>query len=287
MNKKDITIVLVSFFSFSHLKRIANELKNHKIIIVENSRDIRVIKYFKNKKNINIIFPKKNLGYGAGNNLAIKKSETLYNLILNPDTNFKRSDIKKLKEYALKLRNFGIIFPRINQKIPSNPFDNNLKKVQNVNYKFVGYGYIAGCAMLINKEKFQNGKIFDERFFLYKEETDLIKRCNDNKIECFMLRDVLINHIGTDSLDTKKISSLESNAFRHWHWSWSNFYFYKKHFGFIFAIIKFLRPFLSAIIKSNVYLLMNHQKYRIYKARYSGFLNSMLNKKSNHRMKFN
>ena len=40
--------------------------------------------------------------------------------------------------------------------------------------------------------------------FLYKEETDLIKRCNDNKIECFMLRDVLINHIGTDSLDTKK-----------------------------------------------------------------------------------
>jgi len=68
MDRSKLTIVLVSYFSFNNLKRISKELKKYQILIIENSRDRLVQKYFYKKKNIEVIFPKKNLGYGEGNN---------------------------------------------------------------------------------------------------------------------------------------------------------------------------------------------------------------------------
>jgi len=68
MDRK-LTIILVSYFSFNHLKRVTKQLKKYKFIIIENSQEKLVKNYFKKKKNIKVIFPKKNLGYGQGNNL--------------------------------------------------------------------------------------------------------------------------------------------------------------------------------------------------------------------------
>jgi hypothetical protein len=59
MDRSKLTIVLVSYFSFNNLKRISKELKKYQILIIENSRDRLVQKYFYKKKNIEVIFPKK------------------------------------------------------------------------------------------------------------------------------------------------------------------------------------------------------------------------------------
>jgi len=50
MDRSKLTIVLVSYFSFNNLKRISKELKKYQILIIENSRDRLVQKYFYKKK---------------------------------------------------------------------------------------------------------------------------------------------------------------------------------------------------------------------------------------------
>jgi len=286
MDRKDITIILVSYFSFLHLKRIAKIFDKNNIIIIENSKDLKVKTYFKNRKNINVIFPKKNLGYGAGNNLGIKLSKSPYCLILNPDTLFKYKDFKKLEKYITEIYDFGLLLPRLKNSKSINAFNDTNDKIIKANYKFIGLDYASGCAMLINKKKFKKNCIFDPKIFLYKEETDLIKRCEFKNINCFLLKDITVKHFGTSSIKNKKISSVESEKFRNWHWMWSNFYFYKKHYGLTYSLIKFSRSFISAIIKLSFYSLSNNQKFEIYWARFNGLLCSMLNKNSNYRINY-
>jgi len=284
MDRKKITIILVSYFSFLHLKRISKILDKNNIIIIENSLDIRVKNYFKDKKNINVVFPKKNLGYGSGNNLGIKLSKNNYCLILNPDTLFNYKNLKKLQKHLNIINDFGILLPRLDNSKSINAFMTSKNKIVEADYKFIGLDYASGCAMLINKKKFKNKDIFDEKIFLYKEETDLIKRCQAKNISCFLLKDVTVKHFGSSSLNDKKISSLDSEKFRNWHWMWSNFYFYKKHYGFIYSLLKFSRSLLSAMIKFSIYSLINKKKSMIYFARLEGLLYSILNKSASYRM---
>ena len=52
----------------------------------------------------------------------------------------------------------------------------------------------------------------------------------------------------------------EMEKSRNWHWMWSTFYFHKKHYGYIIALIKILPKFLSALLKTiffKIVLLLN------------------------------
>ena len=64
---------------------------------------------------------------------------------------------------------------------------------------------------------------------------------------------------------------------------WSKFYFYKKHFGISSAYKKTLKHFVSAIFKFIIFYLIRNKKYRIYKERLDGLINSYLGKPSSRR----
>ena len=57
--------------------------------------------------------PDANLGYGAANNLGIKKVKTKYLLILNPDTILLKDTLEQLLYHAKKIENFAILGPKI------------------------------------------------------------------------------------------------------------------------------------------------------------------------------
>ena len=65
-----------------------------------------------------------------------------------------------------------------------------------------------------------------------------------------------------------------------------HFYFHKKHYGYLTAIIKILPKLSSSLIKFIIFLI-TFQKYKseIYKHRLSGIINSVLLKKSWYRPK--
>lgn len=283
MDRINITIILVSFYSLSHIKRISKVLKNIPIIVIENSRQNNVKKYFRNKKNIKVIIPKKNLGYGAGNNLGIKLAKSKYCLILNPDTNFDIKNFKALKSYIKKINDFGLLLPRLQNNLSKKYFSNHFNDFIKVDYKCIGNSYASGCCMLINKKYFSKQKPFDERIFLYKEETDLIKRLNQKKIDTYLLKECTVKHFGSTSHPAK--INYEVEIVRNWHWVWSNVYFYKKHFGFFYALKKFSRSLISAFIKFIIFAPINNKKSKIYYARFHGIMTSLLGKNSSYRMK--
>jgi len=285
MDRNKLTIILVSYFSFNHLKRILKDLKKYQILIIENSRDKLVQKYFCKKKNIKVIFPKKNLGYGEGNNLGIALAKTDYCLILNPDTSFKEKNIQSLLYYAKKIKNFGILFPRLKNNASKEFFKKKKLDFVKVNYKCIGQNLASGCCMLISKEKLKKKKlIFDNNIFLYQEETDLIKNCNQRKIDTFLLKYSEVIHFGSKSIEKGKVSEFE--IFRNWHWMWSSFYFYKKHFGFNYALTKCLKKIVTFFLKKEIFFLLKNPRYKIYEARFNGLWSSIQNKPSDYRINF-
>jgi GT2 family glycosyltransferase len=283
--KKRFSIVIVAFKSEEILEKCLKHVhQNNNIIVIDNSNNLNYKKIIKKKyPKINYITSKKNLGYGTANNIGIKKSKNTDVLILNPDAIITKKNYKMLENYINKIKNYGILLPLIQNKKLETILKKKINKPQIANYKDIGKGYVSGCAMLINKKKLKNIHFFDEKIFLYKEETDLIKRCSDNNIKVYMLPKCYVKHIGTSSHNNSLNFQMELS--RNWHWMWSNFYFYKKNFSFLYAFIKMSKNDFSSTFKIILYIFMNKKKYLIYKHRLHGLVCSILNIKSYYRPK--
>ena len=213
-----------------------------------------------------------NLGYGAGNNLGLSKVLTNYALIVNPDVTLENDTIDNFFLTINSVKNFGIIAPISKDEIYTNfsiDNDKNLKEVESV----------KGFAMFLNMNNLKEIKFFDENFFLYFEEIDLCKRIRKNDIKIYIDPSIKVNHLGGTSHNSEINKTMELS--RNWHWMWSSFYYHKKHYGYINALLKMSPKLISSLIKFIFYLLI-FQKFKsdIYKQRFFGIINSVLLKKS-------
>ena len=274
MNDQDITVIITSFHSGEKIFNCIESInKDVKIIVVENSNDQELKEKIQSKyKNVDCILSEKNLGYGAGNNLGLSKVLTNYALIVNPDVTLEKDTIDNFFLTINNVKNFGIIAPISKDEIYTNfsiDNDKNLKEVESV----------KGFAMFLSMNNLKEIKFFDENFFLYFEEIDLCKRIRKNDIKIYIDPSIKVNHLGGTSHNSEINKTMELS--RNWHWMWSSFYYHKKHYGYIKALLKISPKLLSSLIKFIFYLLI-FQKFKsdIYKHRVFGIINSVLLKKS-------
>ena len=128
-------------------------------------------------------------------------------------------------------------------------------------------------------DQVKNFGFFDENFFIYLEEIDLCKRLRKANKKIFLDKKIIVNHLGGSSHD--KSINYQMELSRNWHWMWSTFYFNKKHYGYLFALISVSGKFFSAFAKVIFYsLILNNKKRKIYFQRLSGLFNSIIGKKS-------
>ena len=274
MNDQDITVIITSFHSGEKIFNCIESInKDVKIIVVENSNDQELKEKIQSKyKNVDCILSKENLGYGAGNNLGLSKVLTNYALIVNPDVTLENDTIDNFFLTIKNVKNFGIIAPISKDEIYTNfskDNDKNLKEVESV----------KGFAMFLSMNNLKEIKFFDENFFLYFEEIDLCKRIRKNDIKIYIDPSIKVNHLGGTSHNSEINKTMELS--RNWHWMWSSFYYHKKHYGYIKALLKISPKLVSSLIKFIFYLLI-FQKFKsdIYKHRVFGIINSVLLKKS-------
>ena len=222
---------------------------------------------------------------GAGNNLGIKNVNKDFALILNPDVTLENDSMNEVFIAANKIDNFGIIAPISNK----NKYPNYiLKKGHNFDpIKPFKVKSVDGYAMLLNLKrlkKINNFNFFDENFFLYLENEDLCKRLIENDEDIYVIPKSKINHLGGKAVDPKY--KIEIEYLRNWHWMWSKFYFNKKHYGYMIALVKIFKNLISAKIKFFYYLItLNTFKRKIYQMRLSGLISSMTGKNSDYRPK--
>ena len=243
--------------------------------------------------DLKIILSGINLGYGGGNNLGLSKVKTRYALILNPDVILTKNFFEEIQIYLDQQINFHIIGTKFkdDQTWKSSgsfsEFDKKikLKKKENSNHDSLEVvDWVIGSAMLINLEKFETRKLFDENIFLYFDEFDLCRRVRIIQGKIYSSKNLIVKHLGKKgSADSKY--PLEFEMLRNWHWMWSTFYYYRKHYSYLYAVNKTYGKLFRSIFNTLLFMiLLNKKKRTIYYARAFGIINAMLGKKSWYRI---
>lgn len=156
--------------------------------------------------NIVYIFNGKNLGFGGGHNIALRKameSGSKYHVILNPDVYFNKGAIPDLYDFMESNVNIGLTMPKVLypdgrlqplcRLLPNPamliirrflPFHKRLFAKLNMSHElhFSGYNkimdvpFLSGCFMFLRIDALSQVGLFDERIFLYTEDMDLSRR---------------------------------------------------------------------------------------------------------------
>lgn len=255
-----ITIIIVIYKSDPQkISRLLNIIKNkYKIIIIDNSENYDFSKINISKKTQ--ILRSKNIGNGAAINKAIKKCKTKYAIYTDLDVQTKKNFFENFLKKAKKISDFSVLVPNHGKFYKNKPI--------------MEYYFGEASVMFYNIKKLKKLKFFDENYFLYYEELDLLHRCKVKNYKCYMIPSLKIKHFRATSIynENNNIKCL-----RAWHYMWSMFYFYKKNFGFFSAVKKtylFLIKDLIMLIKLLTELNFKDMKIRFY--RLFGLLSSLI-----------
>ncbi|MDB9739484.1 glycosyltransferase [Candidatus Pelagibacter sp.] len=279
LSLNNLTFIIVTFKSDHIIHECIESLpKDSNIIIIENSNNQTFKKKLEAKySKINVI-TQENTGMGSANNRGIKSCKTDYAFVINPDVKFYENTMDELITLSSKYNNYSILAPiSDNLKYPNYKIKN--KKIKNNDPDFLSVESVDGYAMLINKNKFKDNIYFDENFFLYLENDDLCLRKKKENNNIYVVKKAKINHLG--GMSVSAVHDKEVEFSRNWHWMWSKFYFNKKHYGYLKALLISIPTLITSMIKFFYYFITyNKFKKKIYTMRFLGLLNSMLGKKS-------
>ena len=208
MPSKPIAAIIVNYHTEVHLLALLTHLSKEelidRIVVVDNSATFAPPKNF---KNLVVLCPQKNIGFGSAVNLAAEQVNTPYLLILNPDVRPLAGSIKALYT-AAKDTGAAVCGPRFfwdEKKFFRLPpaegtalfweIARNLASFLTPEAKLLSYywrtrqelfwlkntpfeePFLSGAALLLDRKQLP-GPVFDPRFFLYFEDTDLSLRLN-------------------------------------------------------------------------------------------------------------
>ena len=279
MDYSKITVVINTFKSEDKIYNCLDSINsNIKVIIIENSENVEFKKDIEKKySNSKCYLSGENLGYAKGNNFGLKKVETKYAVILNPDALLEEETVKNFLISAEKIKDFAIMGPAKQDEFSKRDLNENKDQIFEVTK-------LKGFAMFLNIKQFEEVGFFDKNFFIYLEEIDLCKRLKKSGKKIYLDKNIIIQHLGGKSHN--KSIEFEMELSRNWHWMWSTFYFNKKHYGYFSSIFKVSGKFLTSLLRYIFYFLtFNKRKKEIYYQRFSGLFNSMKGKSSWYRPK--
>lgn len=199
---KQVTVIILNYKTKKLTLECINSVKkssykNIEIIIVDNNSEDGLEDEIKKLSQISFIQTGENLGYTGGNNIGIKKALMLnsdYIFILNSDTELEKNAIENLIRVGEKDDNYGIIAPKIlfaDKKtvwFAGGVFDkkNILGSHKGVDQMDEGQfnvemetDYVTGAAIFVKKEVIDKIGLFDERYFLYYEDSDFCTRAKN------------------------------------------------------------------------------------------------------------
>ena len=287
ITRQNLSVIIVSYKSDHVIENCITSIDSEiEIVVVDNSNNDKFKDKIETKyKNVKCILSKENLGMGGGNNLGIKNVNKDFALILNPDVELENNSMNEIMVASKEIDNFGIISPISSEDEYPNYI---LKKDHNFDPdKPFKVKSVDGYAMLLNLKKLkkiENFNFFDENFFLYLENEDLCKRLIEKNEDIYIVPKSKIHHLGGKAVDPKYKNEIE--YLRNWHWMWSKFYFNKKHYGYLIALMKVFKNLISAKIRFFYYLItFNSFKRKIYQMRLLGLISSMRGKNSYYRPK--
>ncbi|MDB9522394.1 glycosyltransferase family 2 protein [Dolichospermum circinale CS-1225] len=277
-----ISIILVNYNGADVLIDCLNSLEkfipqdNCEIIVVDNNSQDNSVDILNDKfPHIKLIKLPKNVGFGSGNNAGAKVAKGEFIFLLNTDTILESNILPHLIELMSENPDVGIIGPKLlfpdksfqisfspeisikgeftARKLHKNAENKNKLHIIEEDFQDIKeVDIVVGAAFFIRADLFNLLGGFDEKFFMYFEESDLCQRVRNKGYKVLYTPHVSLIHIRGYSV--KKISNKMAVEYRR-----SQIYYYHKHrpmWEILLLRIYLLFKFLSEYLKtSNPYSL--------------------------------
>lgn len=213
--KTDLEIIVVNYNGMFWLKKMLTTLKEHVLSHTKYTIDVSVIDNGSTDDSVQLlkrefrwahvtVLPE-NLGFAAGNNVALQNSTARYSMLINSDIELTaNSNIDLLIAYMDENTDVGVITPKVvlaNGRIDmashrgeptpwaSLAYFSGLSRIFPNNQLFAGYHQTyknfdaihgidacSGAAMLVRRSAVKKIGLLDERFFMYAEDLDWCTR---------------------------------------------------------------------------------------------------------------
>ena len=223
----------------------------NKVYLIDNSI-INIDYNLSNYHLVSYIRLNKNIGYGAGHNIAIRFAQKLstFHFVINPDIYFDALMLEKMVNRMLEDESIGQLMPKVLYpngeiqylcKLIPSPFDlifrrflkgifmdYSKKREEIYELRFTNYSsemnvpYLSGCFMLFRVACFQVIGIFDERFFMYPEDIDITRRMHMKFKTIYYPEAVIFHDYAKDSYKSKKMLWVHmKNMIKYFNkWGW-------------------------------------------------------------------
>jgi len=256
-----LSIIILNYQTKNLVKQCLRNIVNlnlpikHEIIVVDNnSRDGVGRMLSENFPAVKFIQSGKNKGMGAGNNLGIKAAWGEYVLILNPDVVVLENSIEKMANLLGSNDRIGAVAPKLlnpNRTYQQSRYKfpdffllpafirTGLKKIsqKRLDDYFMNnvpgdtahkIDWARGSALMARRYVLERIGGFDQRFFLYMEDTDLCRQIWQAGFEVWYLPEAEMIHYYARESDsgewlkdlTKKISWIHIFSWFKYFWKW-------------------------------------------------------------------
>ena len=283
----DLSVLIISYRSLNKLKNCISTIGNNReILIIENSDNYEIKEVIENEfNNCKVVLNNLNHGYAKASNIGFKLIKTEYALLLNTDIIITENHINKIEQDLKELKdNFTLASPisddlidfNMNNKLDkffnsdNNSFDNE-KKIAQIDL-------VKGCSLIVNLKKFTNNEVFDDNYFFFFEEMDLCRQVKKKGENIFVLNNIKIEHKSAQSLDMNL--DVKYHNFRHWNYFWGRFYYFKKNYGYMYALTTHFGKLLRFGFNTFRYYFISKSEFNKNKYRFLGLINSIIGNSS-------
>jgi len=174
-------------------------------------------------------FSSKNIGLSKASNFLLKKVKTKYLLFTQADISIDYKSILNLKDIFKKDKDIIFVTPQINSK----------NKISKKKGKFSFVKKINAACMLCDVKKLKTIGFFDEDYFLYWEDIDLMNKINKSKYKMVLANNIYAKHSSNQS----SANSLKTLYFRTSNFIYGELVYDLKHKRL--RLIKILRKIIQ------------------------------------------
>jgi hypothetical protein len=194
------------------------------VIIVDNDSADNITELESKYKNLKVIKQNKNMGFGYSHNRAFESTPARYYFLLNPDTEFPpdRNFLRRFVDFMDKNSQIGLAgpkiyypdgtlqsscyrFPSFFQPIFSRTNIGQTKYGKKMTDKYLmkdfdhnstmAVDWVMGSAMFFRYNAYREVGGFDERFFMYAEDSDLCRRLWETGWAVYYASDIWLRHV--------------------------------------------------------------------------------------------
>lgn len=197
---------------------------NFRVVIIDNASGDTISDLKSKFPNFDIIFQEGNKGFGKSHNKAMQSAEAKYYFVLNPDTVFPENNnfLRKMFNFMEENPRVGIAgpkilypdgslqyscfrFPNFFQPVYSRTRLGESGRGEKIKNKFLmkdfshnrtqPVDWVMGSAMFVRAEAIRDVGMFDDRFWMYAEDSDWCRRMWEKNRCVYYVHDIVLKHV--------------------------------------------------------------------------------------------